>query len=377
MSHEPAWEAAVHRHQRRVPGLVRAEPDRLALVTNRSGASQVWTHDLARRRLAAGHRRRRWASRGPRWPPTGGWCGGSMPPATNAVTGSRRRSRAASREPLVPACPTAGRWASRWSVPGSRWACATDDDYRVVRRGRRPAAAAGLPARAPRRRRAGVARRAGGLSSDGALAAASGTVRTATSCITRCGSLDAAAGNRVGDLVDPGHTLEPGRVVTRAGTPAGVRQRAGRVRAAGLWDLRCRRAPRSVDCRPAGSGLSRWPGTPTATRAAACGTSTRAPHSCSRVDVDDGTDRRDGRPGGEIDDGRDPARRSGVVRRRATASTRPRDRRPRRPAGAGESPTTRPRRDGRCARCGSTTRTASRIQAFLATPPGRRPRSPP
>ena len=158
MSHEPAWERRFTATSVGFPAWSDAEPDRLALITTRSGASQVWTYDLGDGswrqvtddpvgiehvmvapdgRLvwwldATGNERGHWVSA----PFDGG-----------------------EPRPLVRGVPDA--WSMGISMVGDRVAvgCATDDDYRVYVARRRPGSPAGLPARAPSRRRCRMARR--------------------------------------------------------------------------------------------------------------------------------------------------------------------------------------------------------------------------
>ena len=224
MSHEPAWERRFTATSVGFPAWSDAVPDHLALITTRSGASQVWTYDLGDGswrqvtddpvgiehvmvapdgRLvwwldATGNERGHWVSA----PFDGG-----------------------EPRPLVRGVPDA--WSMGISMVGDRVAvgCATDDDYRVyiadgdqearlVYRHEHPA---GVGAEWPE----GV----GGLSQDGALLCIrhgedGDILRSALRVLD---AENGRAGRRPGRS---GPTAGGGGVVT-ARPPARVRQRAG------------------------------------------------------------------------------------------------------------------------------------------------------
>ena len=234
MAHIPHWKLRYTATELGFPAWSNVSPDRIALVTNRGGASQVWTHDLA----------------------DGTWRQVTDDPVgIEAVhvapdgrvvwwvdaTGDERGHWVAAPfeggepQPFVTGVPDG--WSMGISMIGPRVAVglATDDDYRVYVADGDAAAVevyrhdnpAGVGAEWPE----GL----GGLSSDGALL-----------CIRHSEDgdilhhalrvLDAASGTAIADLADPGHTLNP-IVWSPVGHTLAFVSELGEFERPGLWDV--------------------------------------------------------------------------------------------------------------------------------------------
>jgi dienelactone hydrolase len=297
MSLEPDWERRFTATSIGFPSWSEAHPDQLALITTRSGASQVWTFDLrdfSWRQVtddpvgiehvmvapdgrlvwwldATGNERGHWVSA-----PFGG--------------GEPR--------PLVRGVPDA--WSSGISMVGERVAVgsATDDDYRVyvadgdqearlVYRHEHPA---GVGAEWPE----GV----GGLSHDGALLCIrhgeDGDILRSALRV-----LDAETGQPVGDLVDPARRLEAVAWSPRGHLLAFVSE-MGAFERPGLWDLDSgERRDLTLPALPGAAWPVAW--YPDAS-ALLVRHETEGRSQLLRVTVDDETTDVIADPGGEIDD---------------------------------------------------------------------------
>ena len=363
MSLEPAWERRFTATRSDFPAWSDAVPDRLALVTNRSGASQVWTYDLGdgswrqvtdepvgiEHVMVAPDGRLVW------------WLDATGNERGHWVA---RPSTAANRDRWCVVFPTRGRMGI--SMVGGRVAV-----------GSRPTTTTGCTSRTATRKRAGLPARApAGVGANGPKG--SGVSRRRDPALhpawehgdilrSALRVLDAENGQPVGDLVDQARRLEAVAWSPRGHLLAFVSE-MGPFERPGLWDLDSgERRDLTLPTLPGAA----WP---VAWYADASALLVRHEHEgrsqLVRVNVDDETTDVDRRSRRRDRGRRDPAGRTGVVRHEQR--DRPtQDRRPRAVCPSSRSRTNRHRPGRRCAASGSTIRTAIASTRSCSRPRGR------